>query len=486
MRATLIYPHQLFDPLPFREEADRVILVEEPLFFRQYHFHAKKLILHRASMKQYAKRLKQSGVKVEYIDCGQLEDTEDIARHLVAKKIDQVTLLDPCDDWLERRLDRAFAKCGIEKRVVLTPGFLTSLDDWKKWADQRKRLYFTDFYIHQRIRLGIMVDESSKPVGGKWSFDPENRKKLPAGLEVPEVPRFVADSHVKEAIKYVLDRFPNAIGDVSEFEYATTHEQAKQLLDDFLDQRFANFGDYEDAIDTHEGILFHSVLTPALNIGLLTPEQVIHAALKIEHVPLNSMEGFIRQVLGWREFVRGVYVEQGRSQRTANFWQHSRKIPASFYTGETGVLPVDTVIRRVLKTGYCHHIERLMVIGNFMLLCEFDPDQVYQWFMELFIDAYDWVMVPNVYGMSMYADGGKMTTKPYISGSNYLRKMSNFPKGEWCEVWDGLYWRFIAKHRDFFGSNPRMSVMTSQLNRMGSKLDGHIRIADTFLEKLDR
>jgi deoxyribodipyrimidine photolyase-related protein len=203
-----------------------------------------------------------------------------------------------------------------------------------------------------------------------------------------------------------------------------------------------------------------------------------------DQVPMNSLEGFIRQVIGWREFILGVYRTMGRRQRSKNYWGYHHPLPAAFYDGSTGIDPVDTVIRRTLQHGYCHHIERLMVLGNFMLLCDIDPDEVYRWFMELFIDSYDWVMVPNVYGMSQFADGGMITTKPYISGSSYVLKMSNFRRGPWCEVWDALYWRFIHVHHDFFSSNPRMSVMVAQCNKMGAKLAQHLKTADGFLEKL--
>jgi len=222
-----------------------------------------------------------------------------------------------------------------------------------------------------------------------------------------------------------------------------------------------------------------------MNIGLLTPKQIIDRTLtKSAEVPMNSLEGFIRQVAGWREFIRLVYLQAGSRQRTTNCWNLSRALPASFYDGSSGILPFDQSVRRVLDSAYCHHIERLMVLGNFMLLCDIHPNKVYQWFMELFIDAYDWVMVPNVYGMSQHADGGLMTTKPYISGSSYILKMSDYKKGDWCEVWDALYWRFVDREKEFFRSNHRMRVMVGQLDRMGSRLDHLKRVADTFLEKI--
>lgn len=261
-------------------------------------------------------------------------------------------------------------------------------------------------------------------------------------------------------------------------------------MNDFLETRFLEFGDYEDAIVRNASILNHSVLTPMLNVGLLTPHQILDKtiAFAFEHnIPINSLEGFVRQIIGWREFIRGVYLTKGRQERTTNFWGFSRKIPASFYDGTTGILPVDETIRKVISTGYCHHIERLMVLGNFMLLCEFDPDDVYHWFMELFIDAYDWVMVPNVYGMSQFADGGILSTKPYISGSNYLMKMSDYPKGEWQEIWDALFWRFMDKQRAFFLGNPRLGMLIRTFDKWETTKQHAVhQKAEAFLSQLKK
>ena len=226
-----------------------------------------------------------------------------------------------------------------------------------------------------------------------------------------------------------------------------------------------------------------------LNIGLLDPVSVLDKALNFgekHNIPINSIEGFIRQLIGWREFIRGIYKCKGTKQRTTNFWNFKREIPASFYDGTTGIDPLDDTIKKVLKTGYCHHIERLMIISNFMMLCEFNPDSVHRWFMELFIDAYDWVMVPNVYGMSLYADGGLMTTKPYISSSNYIIKMSNYKKGDWQEIWDGLFWRFMNKHRDFFLKNPRMGMLIRTFDKMDqTKRNNLINNGNDFINKLN-
>ncbi len=363
--------------------------------------------------------------------------------------------------------------------------FLTPDEVMEQWAQNRKHYHFTDFYMLQRKRLGLLLDEKGKPVGGKWTYDTENRKRLPKGTIVPTLKPPKERPTVVEARRYVTQAFPDAIGEVDHFVYPVTHEQAAKWLESFIDERLDGFGDFEDAISTKETFLFHSVLTPMLNVGLVTPQQVIQRVLaKSDEVPLNSLEGFLRQVIGWREFIRLIYLQAGSRQRTTNDWNLTRSLPTSFYTGSTGIVPFDQSVKRVLKYAYCHHIERLMVLGNFMLLCDIDPNAVYRWFMELFIDAYDWVMVPNVYGMSQHADGGLMTTKPYISGSSYILKMSDYAKGDWCEVWDALYWRFIDREREFFSGNPRMRVMVGQLDRMGTKLDQHRRVAERFLSQL--
>jgi deoxyribodipyrimidine photolyase-related protein len=230
------------------------------------------------------------------------------------------------------------------------------------------------------------------------------------------------------------------------------------------------------------------LISPLLNSGLLTPDLIISKSLvysEKNNIPLNSTEGFIRQIIGWREFIRGIYQCNGSSQRTKNFWGFNRKIPASFYNGTTGILPLDDTIKKVISTGYCHHIERLMILGNFMLLCEFDPDEVYKWFMELFIDSYDWVMVPNVYGMSQFADGGLMSTKPYISGSNYILKMSDYSKGDWHAIWDALFWRFMNVNRDFFLKNPRLGMLVRSYDKMTDEKKESIQnTSESFLDKL--
>lgn len=484
-RAALIYPHQLFPDHPALAGAKQAVIVEEPLLFSQYRFHCQKLIFHRASMRRFGEELRKQGVSVHFISASELEDTAAIADVLVRLGIRSVQYVDPCDDWLSTRLASGLERREIDAVVLDDPHFLTPSRVIEDFSAGKRRLFFTEFYVEQRKRLGILLDGRGKPVGGKWSFDPANRKRLPKDIAIPPRPRLSEDNAVREARRWVRESFPSSMGSDDDFAYPIDHAGASAWLDQFIGERLASFGDYEDAISTQHDVLFHSVLTPMLNVGLLSPRQVVDTALaRSADIPINSLEGFIRQVIGWREFVRLVYVTRGRHQRRRNFWGFTREMPASFYDGSTGIAPVDRVIGRVLRTGYCHHIERLMVLGNFMLLCEIDPDDVYRWFMELFIDAYDWVMVPNVYGMSQHADGGLMTTKPYISGSSYILKMSDIAKGPWCAVWDALYWRFVDRHADFFAANPRMAVMVRMKDKLGARLREHLRVAEAFLERL--
>lgn len=482
--AALIYPHQLFDPHPALAKTSLAVLIEEPLLFRQYRFHRQKLMLHRASLKAFAAKLVARGIQVLYLDAHEVPTTGSISEHLRKRKITDAHVVDPSDDWLLRRLTSSLQSAGIRLTILDDPHALTPVAEMERFVGAKSRLFFTEFYIAQRKRLNILI-ENGKPTGGQWSFDPENRRKLPQGIAVPETSRPPENDTVREARDYVRKKFPEAIGSDTPFGWPIDHARAARWLDEFITHRFHQFGDYEDAISSQHDVLFHSALTPMLNIGLLSPRQVLDAALKrAKDVPINSLEGFVRQVCGWREFVRLVYLRFGRKQRTANHWNHTRPIPKSFYDGTTGIEPVDHVIRQVLRTGYCHHIERLMILGNFLMLCEIHPVAVCQWFMELFVDAYDWVMVPNVHGMSQHADGGLMTTKPYISGSSYVLKMSDFKKGPWCEIWDALYWRFVDKHVEFFATNPRTAMIAKLRDKLGDKLKTHRRVAEAFLAKL--
>lgn len=494
--ATLLLPNQLFADHPGLARAPaKVVLFEDPLFFGDPRYpaqmHKQKLWLHRASMARYHQDLIARGLNATIIPYdGRADACARLFASLAADGITQVAIADPVDFISRKRLFRAADQAGITLDILPTPGFLNSQADNNTWAAGRKRWFMAEYYKSQRRRLGVLM-EGDEPKGEQWSFDEDNRKKVPKALlgSLPLIDWPVPDKIDETARKSVLADFPDAIGEIDTLYYPSSHSAAAAWLAQFLERRFEQFGIYEDAILEGENWLWHGVLTPALNIGLLTPQQVLDAALDIAErrdIPLNSVEGFVRQIIGWREFMRATYEDLSVPMRTTNHWNHHRPMPSAFYDGTTEIDPLDDVIRRVLKTGYCHHIERLMVIGGFMFLCEIDPDDIYRWFMEMFVDSYDWVMVPNVYAMSQHADGGLITTKPYFSGSNYIRKMSHWGKGPWADIWDGLYWRFIFKHTDALSRNPRWAMMCRTGARMAPETKArHLAVAETFLAQLD-
>ncbi|WP_430908899.1 cryptochrome/photolyase family protein [Maribacter sp. 2-571] len=487
----IIFPHQLFKEHPLIGNGYPIYLVEEYLYFKQYPFHKQKIAYHRATMKCFEavlRQKKQNPVYVEAVDA--ISDIRKLVPHLKDQGFTEIHYADPMDYWLEKRLTEGCGQTGIKAERHNAPMWLNTREELSGFFKKDKKKFFqTSFYKNERLKRNLLIDSEGKPEGGKWTFDTENRKKYPAKKVPPHIQYPDTNGYYEEAKQYVGEHFGEHYGTLTEQQlYPNDYEGAQTWFNNFLETRFMEFGTYEDAIVASETILNHSVLTPMLNVGLLTPSEVISKSVAYAEkngVPINATEGFVRQIIGWREFIRGVYLVKGREERLRHFWGFTKKIPRSFYDGTTGIFPIDDTIKKVLKTGYCHHIERLMVLGNFMVLCEFDPDAVYQWFMELFIDAYDWVMVPNVYGMSQYADGGLMSTKPYISGSNYLMKMSNYPKGEWQEIWDGLFWRFMHTHRDFFLKNPRLGMLVRTYDKMSDeKKQGHLQRAETYLKTL--
>lgn len=489
----LIYPHQLFARHPGLEPGREVRLVEDPLIFGNdarwpMAVHRQKLILHRASMKAYAAELEAAGHRVAYVE------VPERPMRAGARWLDRVLpdgagtvhVADPADWVLSRRLEQWAQARGVRLVVHPSPNFLSPPDFLEEQLGKKKRLLMASFYEAQRKRMRVLVDEAGAPAGGRWSFDTENRSKLPKNHVPPPEPRAGSNPFTEEAVRYVAARFPDRPGALHPFRWPVTRAEAERWLDRFVAERFEHFGEYEDAISTEHPFLYHAAITPMLNIGLLDPRDVVERVLAAaDRVPMNSLEGFLRQVIGWREFMHGIYRQRGSAIRNGNFWKFDRPMPRAFYDGTTGIPPVDRVIRQVLADGYCHHIERLMVLGNFMLLCRLRPDDVCRWFMEMFVDACDWVMVPNVYGMSQFADGGTFTTKPYLSGSNYILKMSDEPKGPWCRVWDGLFWSFIGDHRDFFLRNPRLSMMVRTWEKLApEKQADHRQAAREFLERL--
>ena len=488
----LVLPNQLFKNSPLFNNNFPCYLVEEYLFFKQYPFHKQKIAFHRSTMKKYADFLiKEMNIDVHYIESiDSLSDIRLLLPKLKKNGVKHINYIDPVDSWIQKRLNHVCNDQKISYKKLASPLFMNTESDLKDFFRiDKKKYHQTTFYKDQRKKYSILINADGKPTGGKWTFDIENRKKYPLKKVPPQVKFPDSDEYYEEAKLYVNKYFSDHYGTLTKNPlYPTSFESTKGWLHQFFEHRFFEFGDYEDAILKDNSILNHSVLTPMLNVGLIEPTEIINECLnyaRINNIPINSSEGFIRQIIGWREFIRGIYIIKGDEERTKNYWKFDKKIPQSFYNGSTGIDPVDSTIKRILKTGYCNHIERLMILGNFMLLCEFDPNEVYRWFMELFIDSYDWVMVPNVYGMSQFSDGGLMASKPYISSSNYIIKMSNYGKGDWQSKWDGLFWRFMNIHRDFFLSNPRLGMLIRIFDKMPSnKKQKHIEEAEAFLDQL--
>jgi deoxyribodipyrimidine photolyase-related protein len=476
----IILPHQLFKKHPVLTITKKIILYEDPYFFTGLEYHKSKLVLHRASMRAYADWLISTGYVVTY-----LTYQDDLAGAVA--KHEQVIMTDVLEKELITHYEERFKR---QISFLPTPMFVTPEALLKKYFATKKAYRMATFYMWQRKRLKILVDGSNSPIGGKWSFDEENRQKLEPGKPVPPINVPVASEYVNEAKKYVEKNFAKHPGTGYDFIYPVTHDEAQACFDDFLKNRFAHFGKYQDAITPTEAFLYHSLISASLNNGLLTPADVVQQALtyaKQHQIALASVEGFVRQIIGWREFVYGLYLCHDQPIKKLNFWKHTQPIPDAFYSATTGLKPVDDVIKRVMRYAYAHHIERLMILGNSMLLCELSPHDVCRWFRELFIDAYDWVMLANVYSMSQYADGGLLASKPYISSSNYIHKMSSYKKEPWSDVWDALYWRFIFKHQDFFSRQQRLVFTAHQLKKMPEeKLKKHLHSASEFLKKLHK
>ena len=483
MEVTILLPNQLFSNNPSISKNRKIFLLKHPIFFSNSYFnhHKKKLLLHLLSINYYEKKLIKLGFSVKIIETN---DYKKFKQESLPKfsKIHTCELVD---------LDIINELRAYENKFVFykSPMFLESNQDNLEYFNDKKKYLLLNYYKKLRIKYNILVDSKCVPVGNKWTFDTENRKKIPKDLVIPKHKNFSYDDNIINSQKIFLSKnYSNHIGNIDSFNYPISHKQAIINLENFFEQKFINFGEYQDAIINTNTFLFHSNISSSINIGLLTPYEIISKAIDFSNknkVPINSLEGFIRQILGWREFIKGIYIHKGNNQIKSNYWDNKNKMPKSFYDGTTGILPIDDSINKSLKFSYVHHIERLMILGNFMLLLEIKPLEVYKWFMEMFIDSYQWVMVPNIFGMSQFADGGLMSSKPYISSSNYILKMSNYKKDKWSIIWDALFWDFIEKHSVKIQSNIRMRMMVNILNKKSNKEKLEIKnISSNFKSKL--
>ncbi len=465
----IVLGNQLFPIDQIKKIQPTKVFMREDMGLCTYERHHKhKIILFLSAMRSYRDELKKNKIDIEYQELGYDSYTyeDSLIKYIKENDIRKISIWEIEDKWFYSNI-RKVKKYIEELKEYQSPMFLTKKEEFFDMCPSRKapKYKMTDFYINQRKKLNILLKDG-KPIGGKWTYDSENRKKIPKNLEPPSSPIFKHTQNTKDILKLVSDEFKDHYGNEKDFNYPTTRKQALQNLDYFIKSKFKNFGDFEDSVDQRSHLWFHSNLSSSLNIGLITPYEILKNIKSIKNIPINSYEGFVRQIIGWREFMRCIYHHEGDEIEKRNFFNHKRTLKESWYTGDTGLDPLDISIKSTIRHAYSHHIERLMIQVNLMNLCEIEPKNAYKWFMELYIDSSDWVMTPNVYSMGLFADGGIMATKPYICGSNYILKMMDFKKGTWCDTFDGLYWRFIDKNRLFFKKNPRLNMMVNLFDKM--------------------
>ena len=475
MKLFFILGNQLF-PLKNldRFKMDHLVFMAEDYELCTYEKHHKlKILLFLSSMRSYAENLKKNKFKLEYskIDSNDFKKsyTDKLKKIISLKKISEVTSFEIEDKFFENKIKKFFHRYKIKWNILKSPMFLNSRLEFKDYLSKTKKPFMATFYKESRQKFNILMTTKGTPEGGKWSFDSENRKKMPDNIKVPLIPKIKHTKHTKDIKPIVEKLFKNHPGNTENFWFATEEKDVNKLLNFFIKKKSNLFGDYEDAVNQNDNILFHSVLSPYLNLGIITPDEVVKKVLefnKMNKIKINSLEGYLRQVIGWREFMRGIYQNYSFEIENRNFFKHNRKMKNAWYDGNTGLPPLDYAIKNSLNYGWSHHIERLMILSNIMNLCEIKPKIVFKWFMEMFVDSSDWVMVPNVYGMGLFSDGGIFATKPYICGSSYFLKMMDFKKGGWCKTMDGLYWRFINRNRNFFLKNPRLSMMVRIFDKM--------------------
>ncbi len=489
----LILGNQLF-PLEYikKTSASKVFMAEDFGLTTNYKHHKLKILMFLWSMRQYKNNLIKNGYTVFYHSIDEesfhVKYEDKLLKVIKDHDIKKLKFFEIEDNEFEDKIIKFINQKHIDHEVFQSPMFLTSRDEFFEFANEQKKLIrMASFYQKIRTKMNILIDENNKPIGGKWSFDEDNRKKIPKNTLLPKVPDKKLSNDINNLKSIINLKFKDHPGIADNLWMPTNREDSLNWLDIFFKEKFFDFGNYEDAIISENNFLFHSAISPILNMGLLTPNEVIQKALdfaKLNSIPINSLEGFIRQIIGWREFIRGIYHYKGKEEQNSNFWKHERKLTTDWYEGTTGITPLDDAIKDCIKYGYTHHIPRLMIICNIMNLSKIDPNEIYKWFMEMFVDSSDWVMVPNVYGMGTFADGGIFATKPYSCGSNYILKMSNYKKDEWGDIVDGLYWMFMSDNISFFKSNPRLAILVKSLERMNEDRKKNIfEKANHFIEK---
>ena len=466
MNIFLLYPVHLFKNIKDLKNK-KVYLIEDPIYFTDYKYHKLKLSYHRATMKHYYDYLKKNKININYIDFYDVSDK--FYNSLKGNNIETY-------EAFENKLSKKLLKLLPNLKILNSKNFLVNksfLDDNKHEFYKNGKYNHVGFYKMQRIRFNILMNKDGSPKGGRWSFDTENREKIPDDLKIPSMLKlkYNNNKYINESNEYINKYFPKNYGSLDNFVYPLNHSDSLKWLKHFCKVKFKLFGIYEDAETMKDPFLFHSVLTPMMNIGLLTDTEVLNEITKYENkIPINSYEGFIRQIIGWRNYDLTIYLYEGEKIRKMNFLKHKNKINDKImWSEDLNIKPFDNIINKINNYAYAHHIERLMYLGNFLLLLQIHPKDVFKAFMSWTIDAYDWVMIGNVYCMSQYADGGLMMNKPYFSSSNYILNMSDYKKEEWCTIWDALYYNFINTHQKILKKNYSWARHVSFWNKKSDK-----------------
>ena len=477
MNIFIILPTQLFEYDEYLDKMDKIYIIEDEFYFTSKKFHKQKLILHRASMKYYYDKLRiKYNSKVIYIEFDKFDNNN--------FKNNIIHMYDPIDKPIIEKYKK------LSQKIVIydTPLFLETREDLEEYRNKntnKKNYYHDNFYKWQRKRLNILLENREKPIGGKWSFDKENRNSYDKNYKEDKIITY-SNKYIEEAKNYIKLNFNNNFGIVEYIYYPITHEDARIHLKNFIKKRLETFGKYQDGISKKVIFGSHSILSPLLNIGLITPNIIIDEVLyyyNTNNKSLVSVEAFIRQLIGWRSYVRFIYIYHGSEMKMMNRLNHKKKLPKSWYNEGTKIRIVDDMIDKVKKYGYLHHIERLMIMGNIGLLLKINPKELYEWFMICFIDSYEWVMIPNVYGMSQYSlINISMMTRPYISSSNYIKKMSDYKKEDWYDKWDALYWNFVNDNKEILKKIYAIAMQVKLLDKMEpSRLSNYIKIAKEMI-----
>ena len=502
----LILGDQLNEQISSLSDCDKqndVVLIAEVREEATYvKHHKKKIVLLFSAMRHFANQLRDANFNVAY----RYYDDEDnqgsllneVKLALQRHNLQHVVVTFPGEYRLLKSMQQWEQVLGVSVEIRPDDRFISTPEQFSKWADGRKQWRMEYFYRDMRRQTGLLM-EGDQPIGGKWNFDHDNRKSMPSDVQPPKPYTVEPDETTQTVMKLVENTFPDHMGSATDFSYAVTRSQALEVAKQFIDQRLPNFGDYQDAMREGDVWLFHSHLSFYLNSGLLLPLEVMQMAEQAyfdNAAPLNAVEGFIRQILGWREYVRGFYWHCMPTLQHDNYFEHTRALPEFFWTAHTNMNCMRQCISDTKQHAYAHHIQRLMVIGNFSLLAGLDPVAVNEWYLLVYADAYEWVEMPNVSGMILFADGGKLASKPYVASGQYINRMSDYCKNCGYSVskktgpkacpFNYLYWDFLIKHQDKLAKNPRMALIYKSLGRMSEdNVAAMQEQAQALLSKLD-